>query len=193
MKLIFLFLILLIPFKSFGEAETADVPNRFDVRTAPLSLLYTSWYNIETAYRLCEKVDVGVNYTRYGRDVDSGGNMFFPTFEGDSYGVNANYYFLKPTADKTFYAGAKLNYEDFESVGHSSPTVLRYKGLRTTLVGGIRANLFEAKRFHLLLGGGASAVFFKTEERTIRTTPVTNSYRTNSVIPYVEFKVGYRF
>lgn len=179
---------------SFARAEdTKSEIYKFDVRIAPLSMFYTGWYNVETAYRLKDHLDIGLNYTRFGREVENGGNMFFPTYEGNSYGLNANYYFLKPSNTKTYYGSLKLNYEDFESIGHASTTVLRYRGPRVTLVGGIRANLFSSDRFHLLLGGGAMAVFYKTDERTKGTSLVTNSYQTNSLLPFFEFKIGYSF
>ncbi len=178
------FLCLIVP-ASAGE--------NFQLRLAPLSAL-VKWYTLETAFKLSPSFDLGLNYTRYAAEVsDHGGNMFFPTFRGESFGVNGNHYFSRESEGSSGYVSLKVNHEDFRSVGHSSSLIRHYKGVSLTTVGGVRFNLDSlTPGLGLLFGGGIKTYVFEQTKKD-NGVPVGGSSRRQGWIPLAEMKFTYSF
>ncbi len=188
-----IFVLLLIPLRASASTEATNSESLyfpFEVRLNVPSMFF-NWLTLESAYHINDRLEIGVNYTRYNGNVDSAGNMFFPTFRGHSTGINSNYYF--PRLGNSFYFGTKVNYEDFQSVGHANPALYDHEGMSLTAAVGLR-RVFDIFHDHLTLnmGGGITKFFLKTKEINRSTGSFTEANE-QSGMPFLEFKIGYQF
>ncbi|MCB9072675.1 MAG: hypothetical protein H6623_03570 [Bdellovibrionaceae bacterium] len=175
--------------------HVTDKTYDFEIRVSPVSLLF-GWYGMELAYRFNDQLDVGINGTSYQNSVDKGGNMFIPTYEGHSVGLNMNYYFSSATNGvPTWYASFKLNQDDFDSIGHASSTITKKRGMSSSGLLGYRAPIqILSKQFSFLVAGGMQTTFYSIEERNKEAPQrITQKTAQNNVVPYVELKIAYQF
>ncbi len=173
----------------------ADSTEKLEIRASPLALL-VHWYSLETAYKINQSFDLGVNYTHFSDRVKySSGNMFFPTFNGDSFGFNVNHYFLKSSMGTSAYVSMKLNRDVFRSVGHASPSIYSYDGMSSTLIGGVRFSLGELiPGLGILLGAGAKFYIYDQKKSQISQGGISTDHgRRQGAFPVVEAKLSYTF
>lgn len=194
MKFVFVILLLLSPVCGADVDMTGSKTYDFEVRVAPIILL-VKWVNVETAYRIGDYFDVGINGVFYGEKVDfDTGSMFFPVYEGYSAGINFNYYVYELRRLHTWYFSGKVIHNDFKHVGHQSP-VYDSKGISLIAVAGYRTPIIVlGEQFSFLMGVGVQQVFYdRVESDRVGTTVTFVRDDYNRTLPYAEFKMAYQF
>jgi hypothetical protein len=173
----------------FSSSSFSKENVNYEIKTAPIAF-FASWLTLDFSINLNDQWALGPSVIIY--QSAKTGNMFAPSYNGFAGGAHFYYYF-NSFSENGWYWGNHVYYENYESYPHNFLGHYGYTGFKINSKVGYQ--LVSTSNINFYLGAGAEARNYaqkNTDDSSQGQSPPTFSEYV-PVIPYIEFKVGYKF